>query len=97
MRCEAQRSDEICANCLFWFEFELRQYTSAAVDIEGLGKSKEKLILVAGEDSGDGPGVGPSKVLGGALQKDILRISGGYLGYVIDPKAFTSRLLGFLQ
>jgi len=66
---DVKRSDEIGANCLFWFEFDLKQYTSATVDIEDLGKSKEKLILVAGGDSGDGPGVGLLKVLGGVLRK----------------------------
>lgn len=66
---DAKRGDEIRANCLFWFEFELRQYTSAPVDVEALAKAKEKLILVVGEDSGDGPGVGSTKAIAGETSK----------------------------
>lgn len=94
---DVKRGDEIRANCLFWFEFELVQYTSAEVDIEGLRRSKEKLVLVAGEDSGDGPGVGPLKVIGGMLQKEIMRLPGGHLGYIVDPERFARGLLELVK
>lgn len=90
---DATRSDEIRGNCMFWFEFELRQYTASEVDIEGLRRSKQKLLLVAGEESGDGPGVAPIKALGEALQKELVRIPGGHLGYVVDPAAFVRCIL----
>ncbi|KAH8633298.1 alpha/beta-hydrolase [Alternaria alternata] len=90
---DAKRGDEIRANCLFWFEFELRQYTGAEVDIEGLRRSKDKLVLVAGEDSGDGPNVEPIRVLSKELQVQLLRVPGGHLGYAVDPAAFVRRLL----
>ncbi|KAH7242722.1 Alpha/Beta hydrolase protein [Fusarium tricinctum] len=90
---DAKRSDEIRANCLFWFEFELRQYTSATVDIEGLLRAKEKLILVAGEDSGDGPGVGPVNFIAMQLGKEVLRIPGGHLGHMVVPELFVEKLL----
>ncbi|KPM41235.1 hypothetical protein AK830_g5308 [Neonectria ditissima] len=93
---DAKRSDEIRANCLFWFEFELRQYTGAAVDIDGLGRAAQKLMLVAGEDSGDGPGVGPVKAIAGQLGKKVLRIPGGHLGFMIIPEAFSKKLQEFL-
>ncbi|OAK95563.1 alpha/beta hydrolase fold protein [Phaeosphaeriaceae sp. SRC1lsM3a] len=94
---DTSRGNEIRANCLFWFEFELLQYTSAEVDIEGLRRSKEKLFLVAGEDSGDGPGVGPMKVISGMLEKEITRVPGGHLGYITDPERFATRLLELLN
>lgn len=94
---DAKRGADVRANCLFWFEFELRQYTRAAVDLEGLRKSREKLVLAAGEGSGDGPGVGPMRVIGGHLQKDIVKIPGGHLGYDTDVKKFASRLVELLQ
>ncbi|KAJ4244361.1 hypothetical protein NW762_014488 [Fusarium torreyae] len=89
---DAKRGDEIRANCLFWFEFELRQYTSAPVDIEGLNRAQEKLILVAGDDSGDGPGVGPVSVIAGHTGKEVLRVPGGHLGYMTVPAVFAKRL-----
>ncbi|KAG9201361.1 hypothetical protein G6514_005733 [Epicoccum nigrum] len=94
---DAKRGDEIRANCMFWFEFELRQYTSSEVDVEGLRRSKQKLLLVAGEESGDGPGVAPIKTLGEALQMELSRIPGGHLGYVVDPAGFVRRVLELLS
>lgn len=90
---DAKRGDEIRANSLFWFEFELRQYTSAYVDLESIHKVKDKLILVAGVHSGDGPGVAPTKVIAGVLGKGILRISGGHVGYMLDPQNFSEEIL----
>ena len=56
---DGTRGDEIRANALFWFEFELRQYTSAVVDLALLSAKKNKYVPAAGLDSGNGPGVGP--------------------------------------
>ncbi|KAH7380430.1 Alpha/Beta hydrolase protein [Phaeosphaeria sp. MPI-PUGE-AT-0046c] len=89
---DTSRGDEIRANCLFWFEFEILQYTSAEVDIEGLKRSEEKLSLVAGEESGEGPGVGPLKVISRIFHKDIARIPGGHLGYIIEPDRKSNKL-----
>ncbi|KDN35133.1 alpha/beta-hydrolase [Tilletiaria anomala UBC 951] len=44
------RGDEIRANSMFWFEFELRQYTSAALDVERIAAEKAKYIPVAGRN-----------------------------------------------
>ena len=93
---DAKRGDEIRANCMFWFEFELRQYTSAPVDVEGLRAAGEKLVLVAGEESGDGPGVGPLKVIAGMLGKKIQRLPGGHLGYVNATEKFVERIVELL-
>ena len=90
---DATRGDEIRANCMFWFEFELRQYTGFEVDVEGLRREKQKLVLVAGEKSGNGPSVAPIKALGDALQMEMLSIPGGHLGYVVDPAAFVRGVL----
>ncbi|KAF3007633.1 hypothetical protein E8E13_008401 [Curvularia kusanoi] len=94
---DAKRGDEIRANCLFFFEFELRQYTGAGVDIEGLRGSRDKLVLVAGEESGDGPIVQPMRVLSEELQVQVLKVPGGHVGHVADPAAFVRRLLDLLD
>lgn len=90
---DAKRGDEIRANCMFWLEFEMRQYTSAEVDVEGLRRGKEKLVLVAGEESADGPGLGPLKVLAGMLGMDIKRVPGAHLGYTVEPEKFARGVL----
>lgn len=89
------RRDDVRANCLFWFEFELRQYTRAAVDIEALAGVKERLVLVAGEES-LGPGAGPVEGIARGVGKDVKRVAGGHLGYVTAPEAFAGGLLGLL-
>ncbi|KLO92534.1 uncharacterized protein LW93_12108 [Fusarium fujikuroi] len=94
---DAKRGDDIRANSLFWFEFELRQYTSAPVEVEALSKVKEKLILAVGEDSGDGPAMGVMKALAMHTDKEVLRIPGGHLGYVLKPEMWAKRILELLQ
>ncbi|XEV04751.1 hypothetical protein FSHL1_010038 [Fusarium sambucinum] len=89
---DAKRGDEIRANCLFWFEFELRQYTIAPVDIDSLDKAKEKLILTAGDESNDGPGAGPIKAIAMRLGKEVLSIPGGHVGYMTVPDMFAKKI-----
>lgn len=90
---DVKRGDEIRANCQFWFEFELRQYTSAPVDLTRIGQVKDKLILVAGEDSGEGPGVGPILSMAAVLKKRVERIAGGHVGYMVNPEGFTKNIV----
>ncbi|KAG8677734.1 hypothetical protein FPOAC2_03838 [Fusarium poae] len=94
---DTNRGDEIRANCLFWFEFELRQYTSAPVDIEGLERAKEKLIFVAGDESIDGAGAGPIKAIAMRLGKEVQRIPGGHVGFMTVPDLFVKRILELLS
>jgi pimeloyl-ACP methyl ester carboxylesterase len=87
-------SHEVRANAQFWFEFELRQYPMAKVDIEGLVALKEKFVPAAGVESGNEVGVAPIACIAGALGKEILRLPGGHLGFVTDPKPWAK---GFLE
>lgn len=83
------------ANCLFWFEFELRQYTRATVYLEALAGGKEKLVLVAGEES-LGPGLGPVGIIAKEVGREVKRVVGGHLGYVTAPEAFAEVLFELL-
>lgn len=94
---DAKRGDEVRANAMFWFEFELRQYTSAPVDVEGLIKAKEKLILVTGADSGEGPMMGVIKIIAGQVDTEVQSISGGHLGYMLKPKAWAKDIVELLK
>jgi pimeloyl-ACP methyl ester carboxylesterase len=90
-------SHEGRANALFWFEFELRQYPCADLDIDGLVKLKEKLIPAAGTDSGMGVGVAPIAAIAGAVGKEILRLPGGHIGFVTQPEAWSRALVEALK
>jgi pimeloyl-ACP methyl ester carboxylesterase len=90
-------SHESRANALFWFEFELRQYPCADLNMDGLVKLKEKLIPAAGVDSGMGVGVAPIAAIAGAVGKEILRLPGGHIGYVTQPEAWSQALVEGLK
>lgn len=94
---DATRGDEIRANSMFWFEFELRQYTSAPVNFKILEAEKEKVVLVAGVESGDGPGVGPIAVIAQRLGKEIARTPGGHVGFMTAPEVFAEAILKLLE
>lgn len=88
---------EIRANSFFWFEFELRQYPLSEVDLTALVKESAKVVPLAGVESGDGPGIGPTAAIATAVQKDIARLPGGHVGYVTDAGSFAREMLQILQ
>ncbi|KAH6613056.1 Alpha/Beta hydrolase protein [Boeremia exigua] len=91
------RGDEIRANSMFWFEFELRQYTSALLDVERIKAERTKYVPAAGSLSGDGPGVGPIALLAHMLGKEVERLTGGHISYMYEPEAFSDALVALLQ
>ncbi|KAH0274049.1 alpha/beta-hydrolase, partial [Aureobasidium melanogenum] len=86
-------SHEFRANCLFWFEFELRQYPCSDLDVAALVKLKEKLVPAAGVDSGDGVGVAPVAAIAAASGRDVLRLPGGHIGFMTQPQAWSEALV----
>jgi pimeloyl-ACP methyl ester carboxylesterase len=91
------RGDEIRANSMYWFEFELRQYTSALLDLEDMKAKKTKFVPAAGTTSGDGPGVGPITLLAQMLGKEVVRLPGGHISYMLEPEAFADALVALLE
>ena len=86
-------SHEIRANAQFWFQFELRQYPTSKVDVAGLIALKDKFVPAAGTDSGDEVSVAPIASIASAMGKDIIRLPGGHLGFISEPKAWARGLL----
>jgi len=91
------RGDEIRANSMYWFEFELRQYTSALLDVESIKAEKSRYVPAAGSTSGDGPGVGPIALLAQMLGKEVERLPGGHISYMYEPETFADALVTLLQ
>lgn len=79
-------SHENRANTQFWFQFELRQYPTSKIDVDGLFAVKEKFVPAVGIESGDDVRVAPIAGIAQAMGKDILRLAGGLLGFMTDPK-----------
>ncbi|CAN9417691.1 unnamed protein product [Alternaria alternata] len=91
------RGDEIRANSMYWFEFELRQYTSALLNLEGIKAEKTKFVPAAGTTSGDGPGVEPIMLLAHMLGKEVVRLPGGHISYMLEPEVFADALVALLE
>lgn len=83
----ARHGDEIRANNLWWFEFELRQYTSAVLHMDSIIAVKEKVIIAVGADS-TGLGVAPASVIANKLGKSVVTIPGGHVKYMVAPESF---------
>ncbi|KAB8227029.1 alpha/beta hydrolase [Aspergillus alliaceus] len=79
--------DEIRANSLWWFEFELRQYTSAVLHMDSILTVKEKVMIAVGVDSA-GLGVAPASIIAGQLGKEYITIPGGHVSYMVSPESF---------
>ncbi|CAD0084335.1 unnamed protein product [Aureobasidium vineae] len=88
---------EMRANCLFWFEFELRQYPCSDVDVVGLVKLRGKFVPAAGTDSGDGVGVAPISSIAAAAERDVLRLPGGHVGFMAQPEAWVNALVNGIK
>ncbi|ASK64015.1 alpha/beta hydrolase [Virgibacillus phasianinus] len=76
----------------FWFQYEIRQYTSRKIDLDKLTEQKDKIILFNGTDSVGSFPQDVVKDLSEKLDLPIQRIAGGHLGYVQKPKEFAQTL-----
>ncbi|RAH78361.1 hydrolase [Aspergillus japonicus CBS 114.51] len=88
---------ETRANTLFWFEFELKQYTSSCLDVSTLKRFATKIIPAAGTLSGDGASVGPITTLSAMLGQEIKHLPGAHIGYICHPNEFATSLSQILQ
>lgn len=90
------QGDEIRANSLFWFEFELRQYPSSKLDLEKMAKLGNRYLPLAGLESGDGLIVRPISIIANAMGKSVARLPGGHVGYMVHPQEWAAEMLKVL-
>lgn len=81
------------ANATYWFERELRQYTSAEFDITVLRRAAARIIPAAGRACAGYPNHTVSRQLAQALGRELLELPGGHVGYVTDTDGFATTLL----
>ena len=90
----APRND---ANAAYWFEYELRQYPAAELDLEALRNHADRIVLAAGREGHGYPAhdvvAQLSKLLGG----DVIELPGGHVGCVAHPAEFARELVGALD
>ncbi|KAH8588305.1 acetyltransferase/esterase [Bisporella sp. PMI_857] len=79
-------------NLAYWYEHELRQYTSVNVDVAALATFSDRLVLAGGRESREYFPYFPNAVLALKFGLSILELSGGHLGYVFHAAQFAQEL-----
>jgi pimeloyl-ACP methyl ester carboxylesterase len=85
------------ANNVYWFERELRQYPRVRLDIDTLAAHAEQLMLAGGRESTHDIAYQPNTVLAQRLDKTIVNLPGGHLGFLTHPTEFAHELLAALD
>jgi pimeloyl-ACP methyl ester carboxylesterase len=81
------------ANATYWFEHELRQYPAAELDLNTLQRYAGRIVPAAGRDSAGYPCHGVSAALAGKLDRAVVDLPGGHIGFVSAPAEFARELL----
>lgn len=76
----------------YWFQYEIRQYTSRQIDIDQLAKYSDRIHLLNGTDSVGSYPQDVNAFLSDYWKIPIYDIPGGHLGYVQKPEGFATTL-----
>lgn len=87
----------VMANATYWFERELREYTSVRITTAALQPWADRVIPAAGRECRGYPNYAVSQQLGRRLERDVLELPGGHVGFVTDWAAFADTLLARLH
>lgn len=90
-------SPHAVANAVYWFERELREYTSVSVHAEALRPWADRIVPAAGRECRGYPNYEVSRRLGRLLDRDVAEMPGGHVGFVTDCDGFADALLTRLQ
>jgi pimeloyl-ACP methyl ester carboxylesterase/SAM-dependent methyltransferase len=90
----APRND---ANAAHWFEHELRQYPLADLDLVALGDLADRVIPAVGWDGAGYPAHDATVELGRRLDRRVVRLPGGHLGFLGHPAEFAREVLQALD
>jgi pimeloyl-ACP methyl ester carboxylesterase len=87
------KSDELMrANATYWFEHELRQYPAFDLDLDALQAQAARVVLVAGRESRGYPCSDATIELGKKLDRDVIELPGGHIGFLTHPVEFARAL-----
>ncbi|AVL00746.1 alpha/beta fold hydrolase [Pediococcus inopinatus] len=76
----------------FWFENEIRQYTSRKIDFSIFEKNRDKLVFFAGTGSNNSFPVEITTDIATKVNVPVTQIPGGHLGYAQLPEGFAEVL-----
>ena len=80
----------------YWFKYEIRQYTSRKIYVDGLKKLSDKINMLVGTDSRGSYPQDRANELGKIWHAHVYDIPGGHLGYSQKPEGFATTLAAVL-
>jgi pimeloyl-ACP methyl ester carboxylesterase len=90
------RNDHALANARYWFEHELRQYPSIALDLDSLTTHADRMVLTVGRESRGYPAREATEELGKRLGRQVVELPGGHVGGMTRPVDFAAELVRVL-
>ncbi|PMD73041.1 alpha/beta fold hydrolase [Companilactobacillus nuruki] len=85
------------AGMMYWFKYEILQYTGQPIDWDIFKQNRDKVILLNGTDSvGSTPQL-VNQAISEKLNVPITIIPGGHLGYAQKPEGFAETLAAVLD
>ncbi|HBF75185.1 MAG TPA: alpha/beta hydrolase [Lactobacillus sp.] len=84
--------DPAVAGMKYWFQYEIRQYTSRKMDIDQLAQYSDRIHLLNGTDSVGSYPQDVNAFLSNYWHLPIYDIPGGHLGYAQKPEGFATTL-----
>jgi pimeloyl-ACP methyl ester carboxylesterase len=84
-------------NLTYWYENEIRQYTSVDLDQDELARLSHQILLAGGYESKDQMPYLPNTALAKRFGASILDLPGGHLGYAFYPIQFAQELASALS
>lgn len=89
--------EDAARNYVYWFEHELRQYSSATFDVTALAGFRERLVILGGKESCHQLPYQIGKVLAEKLGLEVVEVPGGHVGYASHAEQFAQDLVRTLN
>jgi pimeloyl-ACP methyl ester carboxylesterase len=86
----APRND---ANTAYWFEHELRQYPRVELDFDALAAYADRIVPASGRDGIGYPCHDATIELGARLDRPVIELPGGHVGFLARPATFARDLV----
>jgi len=91
-----EAADARAKGMLYWFKYEIRQYTSRKIDIDQLKNYRDQISLLNGTDSRRSYPQTVNQFLSNYWELPIFDIPGAHLGYAQKPEGFATTLAAVL-
>jgi acetyltransferase/esterase len=90
---ERKSGEHIRANATYWFEHELRQYPRVELDFDALAAYADRIVPASGRDGIGYPCHDATIELGARLDRPVIELPGGHVGFLARPATFARDLV----